>query len=270
MAETMFAEIREEAGSDNTYRPMSGLAVAGLIGGLLSATALIGGVMWFVPGLAIVTSIAALRQVAGTARKGASLARAGLALAVMFLAAAISYGWWQDYVIRGQAQRVADMWVEALLSGNVRLAHQLSLGPVPNMRPPGVGQEPTKGPMKGAAMGPSRQSGGDRLEEIYSQNPALAQDLEAYGKHEVVAKVAEIGHVNQGTIASRQMTSQSTDPFQQIVGFRYELQYEENGHPETMSISLSVVRPLRHAPMVSGWQVNPLALGADEGPTEGQ
>src|SRR6266513_2669038 len=124
MAETIFAEIGDDAGADNSYRPISGLAVAGFLGGCLSVAAFFGAVLWSVPGLAIVINIAALRHAAAAARKGAGLARAGLALSVLFLSAAISYGWWQEYVIRSQAQRIAELWVEALLSGDMQRAHQ--------------------------------------------------------------------------------------------------------------------------------------------------
>src|SRR5438045_9722357 len=111
MAETMFAEVRDDAGADKTYRPLSGLAVAGLVSGWLSATAFLCEVFWVVPVLAIATNIAALRQAASAARTGMGLARAGLVLSITFLMAAMSYGWWQDYMVRAQAQRVADMWV---------------------------------------------------------------------------------------------------------------------------------------------------------------
>src|SRR5262245_1043103 len=130
MAETMFTEIREEPGPDKGYRPMSGLAVVALIGGFLSAAALLGTVMWVVPGLAILASLASLRQSAATSRQGAGFARAGLALAVMFLMMSITFGWWQDYVVGAQARRVADLWLEATLSGDMLLSHQLTLSPI--------------------------------------------------------------------------------------------------------------------------------------------
>ena len=40
-----------------------------------------------------------------------------------------------------------------------------------------------------------RQGSTDHLEELYQQNAGWAEALEEYGKHEVVAKIAEIGHV---------------------------------------------------------------------------
>jgi hypothetical protein len=109
----------------------------------------------------------------------------------------------------------------------------------------------------------SRQSGTEQLEEVYRQDPTLAKELEAYRKHALVAKIAEIGHEKRGAVVSCQVTSQAADTVQQRVSLEYELRYEENGQPQTMPLSITLLRPLRHDRYVQGWQVAP---PASEGP----
>ena len=108
MAETLFAEVREEGGTDESYRPLSGLAVAGFIVSWLSVAAFFGAVLWSVAGLAIVLNLAALRHVAATSRKGAGLARTGLVVSVIMLSAAVSYDWWHEFANRRRAGAPGD------------------------------------------------------------------------------------------------------------------------------------------------------------------
>jgi hypothetical protein len=232
MAETLFAEVRDEAGEDENYRPLSGLAVAGFVVSLLSVSAFLGAVMWSVAGLAIMLNLAALRHVAVTSRKGAGLARAGLVVAVMMLTAAASYDVWREFVGRRQAQRVAEQWIEAMLQGDLRRAHQLSVPPS------------------------RREIDVDRLEEIYGKNPTLTKDLEGYAQIETVRDVAQIARWPQTAPPALVSLAQDSSAYQEGADLEYELRYEEDGEQKSFPFVLPLLRDRANSPHVHGWRVN--------------
>ena len=71
------------------YRPFCGLAIVGLLVGLLSALAILDPLLWFLPVLGVVLSAVALRRVAAADPPlvGRTAAVAGLGLSVAFAVA---------------------------------------------------------------------------------------------------------------------------------------------------------------------------------------
>jgi hypothetical protein len=230
MAETLFAEVREE-GIDETYRPLSGLAVAGFIVSWLSVAAFFGTPLWSVAGLAIVLNLAALRHTAVTARKGAALARAGLIVSVLSLTAAVSYDWMHDFVNRRQAQRVAESWIDAMFAGDLRQAHQLSL-PLPQRQPK------------------------EHLRAAYDESPSLRKDLETYGQIETVRNVAEFRDGANALTASLDAVLQDSDQYKEGVTLRYDLRSDEKGEQKTVPLVLQLIRERVYSPYVAGWRIN--------------
>jgi hypothetical protein len=230
MTETLFAEFREDAGIDENYRPVSGLAVAGFLVSWLALAAFFGAVLWSVAALGIVLNLAALRHVAATSRKGAGLARAGLVISVFSLAAAVSYDWLQGLLNRQQAQRMADDWIESVLSGDIRRAHQLSLPPS------------------------RRLPDADRLEAIYAESPSLLQDLEAYEKIEAVRTVREA----QGRTVAKDidLVAQREDTYREWVDLSYNLRYDDGDEHRTVPLVLQMVRERAYGKQLPGWRVN--------------
>ena len=79
--------------ADSPYRSLSGLAVASLILGVMSAVVFVDWLLAILPATAIVLAVLALRQIRsiGNECAGSGLARTGMALAIAFWIA--GYGW---------------------------------------------------------------------------------------------------------------------------------------------------------------------------------
>ena len=113
------------------YRPVSRLAVTGLVLGVASL------VVFVAPPVAVaiaavavgVCSAAMLRIRRDPSLAGLALARAGLLLALFSLAAGPSYALVRAWQLRRTAERFAASFVERLLSGDLRAAHQMTLPP---------------------------------------------------------------------------------------------------------------------------------------------
>lgn len=108
----------DEAGD---YRPVSWLAVAAVIGGIVSAIALVGPVFWVVPLLAALLALVALADVGrdGAAKVGRWAALAGLFLALGFGAQAVSAHLFGRWVAGRRAEATARHWIETVRQGNV-------------------------------------------------------------------------------------------------------------------------------------------------------
>ena len=98
------------------YRPVSRLAVAALVAGVGSATALVGPVFWVVPVVAVGLAVAALRDLArpGVAKVGHPVALAGLALAVGFGAQAAASTLTTRWLTIDRARAAASFWIDTL------------------------------------------------------------------------------------------------------------------------------------------------------------
>ena len=113
------------------YRGVSVPAVAALVLGLLSPLAMIGPLLWIVPGVGVAMSLVALRGIAASdgALVGRGAARFGLCLALVFAAAAssanLSHSWW----LRGEAREFIGAWFELLRSDEPHKAAQLTVDP---------------------------------------------------------------------------------------------------------------------------------------------
>ena len=113
-------------GEMGDYQAISALAVASLLVGAASATAIIGAPLWIVPLVGILLSWLALFRIdrsAGTL-SGRPLALAGLGLAVCFGAAGIADYFYSQRLVARDAQQVANRWFLALAQGEPELAHQ--------------------------------------------------------------------------------------------------------------------------------------------------
>lgn len=125
MGGTVISHESEPSG----YRPVSGLAVASLIAGLLSAAALVSPFFWVVPLLAIGLACLGLADVSrvGAEKAGRLAALAGLALAVGFGAQAVSSTLTKRLITTARAQAAAAVWLDALRDGRVADARGMCL-----------------------------------------------------------------------------------------------------------------------------------------------
>jgi hypothetical protein len=115
----------DETGGD--YRPVSKLAVAALVAGVLSALALVTPIGWVIPLVALGLAVAALFDVnrPGAAKAGGWAAVAGLALAVGFGAQAVTSSVVSRWLVERRAAAVARHWIDAVRAG--RLADAMSV-----------------------------------------------------------------------------------------------------------------------------------------------
>ena len=127
MGGTMISQEQDDG--PNGYRPVSGLAVAALIAGLLSAAALVNPFFWVVPLLAIGLACLGLADVSrvGAEKAGRIAALAGLALAIGFGAQAVSSTAARRWIASARAQSAAEVWIEALHAGRVDDARAMCL-----------------------------------------------------------------------------------------------------------------------------------------------
>ena len=117
-----------EATSDIVgYRPVSRLAVAACLAGVLSSLALTTPMLWAVPLVGVALAVVGLADVnrPGAEKAGHSLALAGLALSVGFgcqaVAATVVSGW----ITRSRVESVVHAWLDAVRDG--RLAEAQSM-----------------------------------------------------------------------------------------------------------------------------------------------
>ncbi|MBN2296283.1 MAG: hypothetical protein JXM70_27885 [Pirellulales bacterium] len=125
-----------EAEACEQYHSVSGLALFGLILGLLSPLALTGPSGWLVPAVAIVICLAALVRIRikAEAMIGRKAAVFGLLLAVLCGTAAVSQWLANRWMVERQARGIATAWFDLLADDQPLKAHQLSL--VPGERKP--------------------------------------------------------------------------------------------------------------------------------------
>ena len=111
------------------YRDVSKAAILALVLGVLSGLAMASAMLWFLPELAIVTSLAALVgiQRSGGALAGRGLAQSGLFLSVLFGTAAFVQFRETQRAYERRAETVALAWFQALAKGQPQLAHQIRL-----------------------------------------------------------------------------------------------------------------------------------------------
>lgn len=111
--------MSETANEQRDYRPVSGLAVAALVAGLLSAVALVSPFFWVVPLLAVGLACLGLADVSrsGAEKAGRAAALVGLALAVGFGAQAVSAAVTSRWLVTSRARAAATLWLDALRAG---------------------------------------------------------------------------------------------------------------------------------------------------------
>lgn len=120
----------ESSGDRIGYRPVSGLAVAAVLFGVLSSLALTTPLLWALPVVAVGIALAALADVArpGAEKAGRAAALAGLALAVGFGTQAVASKAVAHWLTRGRVVAVTNAWLDAVAAGRLADARSM-LGP---------------------------------------------------------------------------------------------------------------------------------------------
>lgn len=174
MTETLDGRPRlgeiSESGVDE-YKPLSVLAVAGLVFGLLSPLAFVGPLLYIFGIVGAVLSVVALARI-GTespALTGRKLALAGLVLSTVCISIAPSHRLVSRHLLRSEARRFASEWFRFLANNEPRKAHQLSKSPQ------------------------QRLTLDDQLWDVYGEDSQLAEGLRIFTEKAPVRKLLAWG-----------------------------------------------------------------------------
>jgi hypothetical protein len=117
----------ESSGETISYRPVSKLAVAAAVAGVLSSLALTTPLLWILPLVGVALAVAGLTDVArsGAEKAGRVAALVGLALSVGFGAQAVTTSVVSRWIMESRTKAVVHAWLDAL--GENRLADARSM-----------------------------------------------------------------------------------------------------------------------------------------------
>ncbi|NUQ62885.1 MAG: hypothetical protein HUU20_10370 [Pirellulales bacterium] len=228
------------------YRPVSGLAVAALVLGLLSLAA------WIEPFLAVVSAIGilvgfgALRQIAGNASEmiGRKAALAGLCLSFFSLIGATAAWYTYRVMVRHEAKQFAQQWFDLVFSKQTHKAFDMT-------------SDATSPP-----PAPPMVEGAPPLPAARSQPPGH----EVYAGRDDVRALAAVGNRAQARYYQTEVQRRKDggDELQQV----YAVTYDNDGTKTTFFVRLKLERLIDEKKRSAYWQlksseagIKPVALG---------
>ena len=248
MTETLDGRPRlgeiSESGVDE-YRPLSGLAVVGLVFGLLSPLAFVGPALYIVGIAGIVLSVAALVRI-GTdspAITGRKLALVGLALSTLCMTMAPSHRLVSRYLLRNEARRFAAVWFEFLGDDQPHKAQQLS-------RPPHL-----------------RLVLDDQLWDAYAEDGNLAGELSAFTKNTAIRALLALGDGAQ--IRFHETQVQCLEYGDERVDLLYAVSYQEERRKKTFFVGLKMIRVADAGDGRASWHISDVREDAQPEGTSG-
>jgi hypothetical protein len=201
------------------YKPLSGLAVTGLVFGLLSPLAFVGPVLYIFGIAGVVLSVAALVRI-GTdspAITGRKLALVGLVLSTLCISIAPSHRLVTRYLLRNEARQLASAWFRFLGDDQPHKAHQLS--------------KPFQ----------DRRVLDDQLWDAYAENDKLAEQLRYF----IISKVAVRALLVLGDgarIRFYETHFQGLESGNERVDLLYAVSFEDDGQEKTFFVVLNMIR----------------------------
>lgn len=152
------------------YRSVSALAIASVLLGLISVSALAHPGAWIVPVAAVVCGVAAQFRVShrGDTLTGRRLALIGMGLGLFFGVWAVTRYTTYHWVLTREARSFAEQWLTAVRDGDLEVAHQATLG----YR--------------------RRQPDGTLLTEYYQNNPEQLNALQKFFSEGMAKRLVEL------------------------------------------------------------------------------
>jgi len=206
--------MMEPASETIAYRPVSKVAVAAVVVGLLSSLALMTPLLWILPLLGIALAIVGLADVArlGAEKVGRAAALLGLALSIGFGAQAVTAAVVSHTTTQGRVSTVASMWLDALREN--RLADAQSMLS-PHLLPPAHsdhaghedGDEPTIG-LVPAVM--AIRGCGDAVDRTVETTGRDDQTGDQWGVRVRLSPCADGGAVEVRLRLQRELVNEST------------------------------------------------------------
>jgi hypothetical protein len=230
------------------YQAVSGLAVLGLLFGLLSPLALLAPAFWLAPLVGIALGLMALARIAQEAPAliGRKAALAGLLLSVVFAAAAPTQWFTYRWLVRREAGVFAMAWFDMLRQREPHKAHQLTDYPT------------------------SRRPLDDSLWDYYTNDWPLCQEIRGYVEQPLVRTLLALG--NRAEARLYQTENQAIGGDGDLVRQVYAVTYQEQGAKKTFFVRMDLERVGIRQQRQSAWRVQhaeggirPVALGGQPG-----
>ncbi len=200
------------------YRPLSKLAVVGLIWGLFALTALVDPLMWLIPILGIVINGLALwRLIRFTPQLlGRKVALIGLMLSILLGFAAPINWYGHRFMLDREARQVAGVWFEFLCRGEAQAAHQLTIHP------------DHRQPLDGG------------LAQFYKQSDHWQGELDVYRQTPLIHFLERSGENAQ--CRYYQTNGFGHRPRQQVVYAVWVVTYDDDGEKKSFFVKLELAR----------------------------
>ena len=202
------------------YHPLSSLAVAGLVLGLLSALAVLGPLLWIIPAAGAVTSGAALWRISRPAAQlaGRRLAQCGLLLSIALGTTVQVDTIVYRFLVRREARQFAALWFGYLLARppQPQKAYQLTLPPR------------------------FRQPLDEQLGDFYRRNPHRHESLDDYLQTPLVRKLLALGPAAEARCQASEHQVSSDEG--EAVELLYAVTHSGRDGPTTLLVNLGLTR----------------------------
>jgi hypothetical protein len=218
------------------YGPISGWALAALLLGILSGAAIAGPILWFVPVVALVVSLIALKKIRASDRQlsGWHVALLGLLLAIFFGIAGPARTISRIYLLQTRAARFADKFVELLQQHQQLLAFQITL-------PSG-----SRKPLAADETDP------------YAGSPETKKAYDSFLQLPAVQELLAAGSQAKAELLSATLVG--SDEFRDDLILKYRLTDPQNPAAKFKIIGMSVRRTLANGSQTEQWQITPPSL----------
>jgi hypothetical protein len=218
------------------HRPVSRLAVASMLLGLVSAAAIANPLAWCVPIVGVTLAIAALRTLSteNSMVLGRKAALAGLVMALLFGSCGMTRYFARQQWLYRQARPLAQRWIELVREGRLYEAHQL--------------HSPQR----------DRISPGGDLDDFYQGEDGAQSSLEVFFEQPPLSEIVRIGRRGQLRFEGDEDIDFAREggAKSEIVILRYAIDYEEDGKPQTLSFLVSVARKYDAEHREARWNVH--------------
>jgi hypothetical protein len=200
------------------YRSISALAVVGLLLGIASGAAVLAPMLWIVPIVAICVNALALGRIASRWPEliGRKAALAGLGLSVLLGVAAPTNWYVYRHMVQAEARQFAQLWFDAIRSGDVCKAHQLTIHP--------------------SQRAPLDSS----LAALYQVTQRRRDELKNYASLPAIKRLLELG--DKAQVHFEEAGGPEGEGDHERVDLIYVVTYEEGSAPKTFYVACSLER----------------------------
>jgi hypothetical protein len=213
------------------YHAVSGWAVAAVIVGLLSATALLGPLVWFIPALGVCLALYAMRRIStsGGELTGWNLALLGLLMSILFGVAGPARTMSRHFWIQTRAERFAAGFIELLQENQPYIAQQFTLHPE------------------------QRKLAAADLPGMIEKDQKAKDAFDAFLKREPVKSLLEYGKKAKVELLSSEILGEEP---RDDVGVRYRITIpKDGGGTKSFDAELILERSLSYAGKAEQWQI---------------